>query len=97
LISPVLLATDSVNQRTFEPAVIPTAPLAAVGIGNSLMACVVELISATLSTRKRVNHGLPSGPSAIPGGPATAVVASTLAGRLSAGYRGLGGVELGEP
>ena len=46
LISPILLASISVNQRLPSgPVVIPRGSLLAVGMANSVMACVAGLIS----------------------------------------------------
>jgi hypothetical protein len=47
LISPILLAPDSVNQRLpSAPAAIPSGMLEEVSVAKSLVACVTGLISA---------------------------------------------------
>src|SRR5215469_9277014 len=69
----ILLALLSTNQRLpSEPAVMPTGPLNAVGIGYSVMApfCVILPILLALFS---VNQTLPSGPAAMPRAPLEAV------------------------
>ena len=74
LISPICLASDSVNQRLPSgPAVITKATLPAVGTGNSVMAWVVGLIIPIWLALNSVNQRLPSGPVVISLASASAV------------------------
>ena len=66
------------NQRLPSgPTVIPAGPLEAVGVGNSVIAWVVGLISPILLAPNSVNQRLPSGPAVIPHGSLEAVGVGT--------------------
>ena len=98
---PDLVGTEaSVNQRLPSgPVVIPAGPLLAVGMGNSVMACVVGLIIPIWLAPDSVNQRLPSGPAVIPVG----IAVGRGDGELGDGVRrrvdhpDLVGTGLGEP
>ncbi len=70
---PILLVAVSVNHRLPSgPAVMPTGPLLAVGVGNSVILPLVVMRPIRFVAFS-VNHRLPSGPAVMPKGPLLAV------------------------
>ncbi len=65
---PILLVAVSVNHRLPSgPAVMPTGPLLAVGVGNSVILPLVVMRPIRFVAFS-VNHRLPSGPAVMPAG-----------------------------